>query len=276
MHINSLLLLTTLLALACNPPVQRQKGDKAVMAPPRTQMIFQSSSTALPHNLEEADVRVSSGSIPMVLLPAGSYRMGSTTGEVDERPVHDVSITRPFWIGKHEVTQGQWKAVMGSNPSGFQGDLERPVENVTWEDTQEFLRRLNRMQSEWSFRLPTEAEWEYACRAGTEGMTYGPTDDVAWYGANSGRTTHPVGQKQPNAFGIYDMLGNVWEWCQDYYGPYEAAQQSDPTGLPWGPTRVCRGGCWRGLAGSRAPRRLGYGPSHRDANLGLRLVGTRS
>jgi formylglycine-generating enzyme required for sulfatase activity len=229
----------------------------------------------LPNSLGEVTVRVNQASIPMVQLPAGSYRMGSTAGEVDERPIHEVKITRPFWIGKHEVTQGQWKAVMGGNPSGFLGDLQRPVENVSWDDTQEFLRRLNRMQSEWSFRLPTEAEWEYACRAGTEGVTYGPTDAVAWYGGNSGRSTHPVGQKQPNAFGLYDMLGNVWEWCEDHYGPYGAIPQIDPTGASSGPSRVCRGGCWRGLVGSRSARRLGYGPGHRDANLGLRLVGTR-
>jgi formylglycine-generating enzyme required for sulfatase activity len=146
---------------------------------------------------------------------------------------------------------------------------------VTWVDAQDFLRRLNQLQSKWNFRLPTEAEWEYACRAGTEGDTYGPVDDVAWYGGNSDRTTHPVGQKQPNAFGIYDMLGNVWEWCQDYYGPYEATPQLDPTGAFSSARRVCRGGCWRGPRGSRSPRRLRYGPSHRDINLGLRIVGVR-
>lgn len=272
------------LAFACNPPVQRRTGEKegSLESLQETRIGTRGvtpslpGSINLPHNLGEATVQVSLASIPMVLLPTGSYQMGSTAGEQDEQPVHEVRITRPFWIGKHEVTQGQWKAVMEGNPSGFQGDLQRPVENVTWDDAQEFLRRLNKMQSKWKFRLPTEAEWEYACRAGTEGMTYGPTEDVAWYGGNSGRTTHPVGQKQPNAFGLYDMLGNVWEWCQDNYGPYDAAPQSDPLGASSGPSRVCRGGCWRGIKGSRSPRRLGYGPGHRDANLGLRLVGFRS
>jgi formylglycine-generating enzyme required for sulfatase activity len=278
MRINPILLVATLLTLACTPLVQTRPGkaDRAIDQVKASRSTpHQPSSITLPHNLGEATMRLGKASFSMVLVPTGSYRMGSTAGEVDEQPVHEVRITKAFWIGKYEVTQGQWRAVMGGNPSGFQGDLQRPLENVTWDDAQEFISRLNQRQSEWSFRLPTEAEWEYACRAGTDGDTYGPVDDVAWYGGNSERTTHPVGQKQPNAFGTYDMLGNVWEWCQDYYGPYEAAPQVDPTGASSGAVRVCRGGCWRGPVGSRSPRRLGYGPGHRDINLGLRLVGVQ-
>ncbi len=172
-----------------------------------------------------------------VLLPAGTLQMGSSASEGyhDEQPVHTVHLTRPFYLGKYEVTQGQWQAVMGSNPSLFTGDPNRPVENVSWNDVQEFIRRLNAQEGATLYRLPTEAEWEYAARAGTT-TRWSFGDDASqlarysWYSENAGGQTHPVGQLLPNPWGLYDMYGNVWEWVQDWYdaGYYEVSPAVDP------------------------------------------------
>ena len=159
-----------------------------------------------------------------MLIPAGTFMMGSEKGYADEKPQHRVTISRPFYLGKYEVTQAQWEAVMGNNPSRFDG-RNNPVEQVSWEDVRVFIARLNAHEGHTRYRLPTEAEWEYAARAGsTSAYSFG--DDAArlgqyaWYGDNSGKTTHPVGQKLPNAWGLHDMHGNVWEWVQGWYGDY--------------------------------------------------------
>jgi formylglycine-generating enzyme required for sulfatase activity len=191
-----------------------------------------------------------SASIEMVLVPAGSFSMGSEKGGDDEKPVHKVTISKPFYIGACEVTQAQWEAVMGSNPSGFKG-AANPVESVSWNECQEFIRKLNEKVPGGGFRLPTEAEWEYVCRAGsTTEYCNGDGEEwlgeYAWYDANSGATTHPVGQKKPNGWGVYDMHGNVWEWCQDTgHDSYDGAPSNGSAWeSPAGSLRVIRGGGW--------------------------------
>jgi formylglycine-generating enzyme required for sulfatase activity len=163
-------------------------------------------------------------------VPAGEFLMGSDSPEAsrDEKPVHRVRISRPFRLGRTEVTQELWQAVMGNNPSKFPCGGRYPVEEVVWDDTQAFIRSLNHMLGRDAFRLPTEAEWEWAARAGTTADRYGAADDIAWYLGNSGGQTHPVGQKRPNALGLFDVLGNVWEWCQDCWGDYTDEYQVDP------------------------------------------------
>jgi formylglycine-generating enzyme required for sulfatase activity len=165
--------------------------------------------------------------IEMVLIPSGKYMRGASPGDSeafnDERPPHEVVITKSFYLGVYEVTQSEWQKLMGSNPSHFKG-ARLPVESVSWNDTQEFLGKSK------GLRLPTEGEWEYACRAGTTGSRYGDLDQVAWHGNNSGGTAHAVGSKQPNGFGLHDMLGNVREWCSDWYGAYPGGSEVDPSG----------------------------------------------
>ena len=215
-----------------------------------------------------------------VLIPAGTFQMGSNDSDAydDEKPVHTVRITQPFYLGKYEVTQGQWQAVMGSNPSRFTGDPNRPVENVSWEDVQEFIRRLNSREGGATYRLPTEAEWEYAARAGTT-TRWSFGDDAsqlgryAWYDGNAGGQTHPVGQLQPNPWGLYDMHGNVWEWVQDWYGKYASGTAVDPAGPSSGSLRVDRGGSWVITARRcRSAHRNGVAPGLRDGYLGFRLL----
>jgi formylglycine-generating enzyme required for sulfatase activity len=187
--------------------------------------------------------------IEFVRIPAGEFDMGSESGDSDEKPVHRVRISKAFEMGKYPVTQGQWEAVMGSNPSSFKGP-DRPVEQVSWNDVQVFLEKLNARGDGYRYRLPTEAEWEYAARAGTTGDSATDADAVTWHAKKSGSQTHPVGQTQANAWGICDMLGNVWEWCQDWYGAdyYRKSPGIDPPG-PWsGKHRVVRGGSWSSVA----------------------------
>ena len=211
----------------------------------------------------------------MASIPSGEFQMGSTSsdGDPDEQPVHTVRITKGFWLGKTEVTQGLWQAVMGSNPSKFNYGDNYPADSVSWDDCQAFITKLNLMAGGNPFRLPTEAEWEYACRAGTTGERYGDLDSIAWYESNSGGVTHPVGQKQPNAFGLFDILGNVYEFCQDWYGPYAAGYQTDPTGAASGMYRVDRGGAYVYPARfERSAYRDGFEPGSRNIALGLRLA----
>jgi len=179
--------------------------------------------------------------LDLVLIRPGTFTMGSDEGG-DER-AHQVTLTKPFYLGKYEVTQEQWQQVMGGNPSVFKG-AKNPVENVSWDDCQEFMGKLRKKVPGEAFRLPTEAEWEYACRAGTTGEYAGDLDAMAWYDSNSGGKTHPVGGKKPNAWGLYDMHGNVWEWCADGYGDYPNGAATDPNGPNTGSIRVLRGGSW--------------------------------
>ena len=194
----------------------------------------------------------------------------------DEKPTHKVTLTNDYYIGKYEVTQALWQAVMGNNPSNFNGD-NLPVEKVSWDDCQEFISKLNKMTGK-KFRLPTEAEWEYAARGGkkSRGYQYSGSNnlsDVAWYTSNSGYKTHTVGSKQANELGIYDMTGNVLEWCQDWYGKYSSFSQTNPTGATSGSNRVFRGGGWHGSAWNcRSSCRSSYSPGYRYINLGLRLI----
>lgn len=185
----------------------------------------------------------------MVAVEGGTFTMGATSEQGrdawdDEKPAHKVTLS-DYYIGQTEVTQALWKAVMGSNPSNHKGD-NLPVENVSWNDCQEFIQKLNQLMGK-QFRLPTEAEWEYAARGGRKSRGYkyaggNNIDSVAWYYDNSGYETHPVATKQANELGIYDMSGNVWEWCSDWYGDYQSSSQSDPQGPSSGFSRVRRGG----------------------------------
>jgi formylglycine-generating enzyme required for sulfatase activity len=209
-----------------------------------------------------------------VPIPAGTFIMGSESGEADshERPPHSVTLSRSFYMATTEVTQAQWDAVMESNPSKFRGD-DLPVEQVSWNDAQGFVRKLNTREGTTTYRLPTEAEWEYACRAGTTGGWYGDLGSVAWYEPNSGGTTHPAGQKQANAWGLYDVLGNVYEWCEDWKGAYPSGSVTDPRGPSGGSARVVRGGSWLIHANrARSYFRDFLTPDERREDVGFRIV----
>ena len=213
-----------------------------------------------------------------VWIAAGEFRMGSTSAlaDDDERPVTRVRISRGFWLAKYEVTQSEWQAEMGTNPSQFSGCGSCPVETVSWDDAQEFIRSLNGRAGGSRYRLPTEAEWEHAARAGTAGDRYAPNlDAIAWYGDNSGGRPQPVGRKAPNAWGLHDMLGNVYEWVQDWFGDYPGGAVTDPGGPGSGSARVYRGGSWFGFARfCRAPFRYFISPGYRSYILGFRLLRT--
>ena len=222
-----------------------------------------------------------------VLIPVGSFDMGSPFGEEgrtgDEGPVHKVKIPDEFYLGKYEVTQKQWREVMGDNPSSFRsiyGD-DQPVEGASWNDIQEFVKKINLKEGVNKYRLPSEAEWEYAARAGTTtrysfGDSKSRLGEYAWYDDNSGDTTHPVGQKKPNPWGLYDMHGNVWEWTQDKWHDNYNGAPSD--GSAWesgsGSDRVFRGCSWYDAAGDcTSAVRVGYVPDSRyDVDLGFRLL----
>jgi formylglycine-generating enzyme required for sulfatase activity len=202
------------------------------------------SPVARPGESSGVDPCISSLGMQFVLVPAGTYSMGAQ----GRRQGRQVTISQPFSLGKYAVTQAQWIAIMGTNPSRFPG-ADHPVESVSWDDVQEFIRTLNAREGGSKYRLPTEAEWEYAARAGaTTAYCFGSDarrlDAYAWYAANARGTTHPIGQRQPNAWGLHDMHGNVWEWVQDWYETYPAAPARDPQGPSTGSHRVRRGGGW--------------------------------
>ena len=228
-------------------------------------------------------VRDTATQIEMLLVPPGTFQMGCTIMSNQygcpswEYPVHQVTLTNAFYLGRYEVTQSQWVAKMGSNPSYFQGQSDsasRPVEQVSWNTIQSYL-------SATSMRLPTEAEWEYACRAGTQTPFYnGSTDDstvgaLAWYSLNSGSQTHAVGGKAANAFGLHDMLGNVWEWVNDWYDTYPSSAETNPTGPVSATSRVIRGGGWANVTnGVRSSYRGDVTPGYSDRYVGFRVART--
>ena len=236
--------------------------------------------TPLPGGADEspgnADVAVNSLGMRMVLVPSGSFLMGSPPGQPmrqDEEFPHRVTVTRAFRIAATEVTQAQWQAVMEWNRSQHKGD-DHPVTSVSWTDAREFCARLSEREGV-PYRLATEAEWEYACRAGaTEPVTATERPEEAWYADNSDGTTHPVGLKEPNPWGLYDMLGNVAEWTLDAYGPYPRVEESaDPTGPAEGNSKVVRGGAWRSFAPAvRCAARVGTPVSYQLHYVGLRVV----
>ncbi len=225
--------------------------------------------------------------LELVPVPGGCFQMGDVfgDGETEEAPVHEVCVGG-FLVGKHEVTRGEWKAVMGSDPSRDRCDGDDcPVDGVSWADVQEFLARLNGRSARGGFRLPTEAEWEYAARSGGKRERYSGGEDVgrvAWFAENSGRGNHPVGTRAPNGLGIHDMSGNVWEWTNDWYGVdyYARSPRDNPTGpgAPTGPNvdHVIRGGCRTGEAANERTARRSYGyqrtSSDRGDKIGFRVV----
>lgn len=228
---------------------------------------------------ENRTFTVNGVSFTMVGVKGGTFTMGATSEQTgadsDESPTHQVTLS-DYYIGETEVTQELWQAVMGSNPSGFTGNLQRPVENVSWNDCQTFITKLNALTGE-TFSLPTEAEWEYAARGGNKAQGYlysgsNTIGDVAWYTSNSSSTTHPVKTKQANELGLYDMSGNVWEWCADWYGSYSSSAQTDPVGPSSGSYRVLRGGSWSLTATCcRVANRYYDSPSGAGSDNGLRL-----
>ncbi len=215
--------------------------------------------------------------ITLVLVPPGTFWMGSSETELERRndeALHQVTSSKGFYLSIHPVTQAQWQAVMGSNPSYLYGD-NLPVELVSWDDCQVFCARLGD-----GFRLPTEVAWEYACRAGTttaynNGNTKAYLEQTGWYNTNSSSRTQPVGSKEANAWGLFDMHGNVWEWCSDWYHAdyYSKSSSTDPPGPAVGFSRVIRGGGWHSYAGyCRSASRYRFEPVFRDNSLGFRLA----
>jgi len=238
-----------------------------------------SSKRTVPGFGDAFTVNLNGVKLEMIRVPGGEFTMGSNDGENDEKPPHRVKLSA-FAIGKYEVTQAQWKALMGNNPSHFNTSDDLPVETVSWDDVQEFLGRLREKTGDQRWRLPTEAEWEYAARAGSQGK-YSFGDDeselrnYAWFKSNSNIQPHPVGQLKPNAFGLYDMHGNVWEWCEDWSGLYHSAEVTDPTGPSGGSFQSERGGSFIDSAvGCRSANRYADRPGTRYPYLGFRLLRT--
>jgi formylglycine-generating enzyme required for sulfatase activity len=290
-----------------------QKLDSATAKPTResnTRPAEPESPPPLP-----VEKLTNSAGVMLIHIEAGEFLMGTTKGQVDqlgrmfpdsrreyfdaEQPQHFVKIMRPFFLGIHEVTQRQYKAVMGENPSIFKGLDNLPVENVSWLDAIGFCNKLSERENRAPFyringtkvtvvsgngyRLPTEAEWEYACRAKSTtlypfGDDAGKLNEHAWYASNAEGRTHPVGQKLPNAWGLYDMLGNVWEWCADWYDEkyYAWSPPDDPPGAAKASHRVFRGGSWRNLPRNCRPAgRSGFTPGRRDSLLGFRVAAVK-
>ena len=243
----------------------------------------QSVTVKAGETVEVAEVLTKGGGFEpeLVFVEGGTFTMGCTSEQgVDcyesEKPSHQVTVSS-FQMGKYEVTQAQWRAVMGNNPSSFSGCDDCPVENVSWNDAQAYISKLNQQTGK-SYRLPTEAEWEFAARGGkqSKGYKYSGSNtlgSVAWYADNSSSQTHAEGQKQANELGIYDMSGNVWEWCEDWYGGYSSSSQTNPKGPQNRSFRVLRGGSWNYVAKDcRVSDRRYYYPVYRNSSGGFRLV----
>lgn len=286
----TLLLMLCPIGMAAQSTITRHKPKPAVTKPkpaakpkakpkpaPRRNSTHHSGSTSSTVSLSTELNKLINN---MVYVSGGTFTMGGTSEQGsdaydDEKPTHSVTLSS-YYICKYEVTQALWRAVMGNNPSNFKGD-NLPVECVSWDDCQTFINRLNSYTGR-NFRLPTEAEWEFAARGGNYSRHYKYSgsnyiSDVAWYDGNSSNRTHPVGTKQANELGLYDMSGNVWEWCSDWYGSYSSYSQNDPTGPNSGSYRVNRGGSWRyGAWLCRSSCRFSSSPGLRFNFLGLRLV----
>ncbi len=268
----------TLARAAVPPPPSTKPGTETRLEPP--------STTTISTRREWKDPTTG---MEFIWVEGGTYQMGCGpwTGDCqsNESPEHEVTVSG-FWIGKYAVTQGQWQKVMGNNPSSFKKGDNYPVETVSWDDAKEFIRKLNGKSGN-TFRLPSEAEWEYAARSGGRAEKYAGGSDidaVAWYRANSRKSTHPVGTKSPNGLGLYDMSGNVWQWCEDIYNAeaYKTHQRNNPMSNSGGSSRVLRGGSWFREAtmvrcayrGQWEPASHGFGGHMGGSGLGLRLVKT--
>ena len=230
----------------------------------------------------KGDVKTNQLAMKFVYISAGDFMMGTPNGAPGKRSdeaYHKVVLTKGYYLATTEVTQVQWKQVMGDEPSRFHGDENRPVENVSWTDALAFCKKLGAMDKK-TYRLPTEAEWEYACRAGSKEQYAGGDEksvsEMAWFGKNADKTTHPIGKKNPNAWGLYDMQGNVMEWCSDRFAAYKDGEATDPNSevspderAP----RVIRGGSWqRGMNEMRSAHRFQTNPKKRDDEIGFRVV----
>ena len=286
----------TLRALAC---IELDRADDGILAARALERLGLANSaepkiTRLVANLDRkgwskgktaeerraANRRVADLGLWLIWIEPGEFSMGSGTGDREnERPVTSVAFSRGFWLGQTEVTQAQWEGIMGGNPAFFKGG-SLPVEQVSWDEAMEFCGKLTererargRLPDGYAYTLPTEAQWEYACRAGTTGDYAGSLDAMAWYDKNSDTKTHHVGQKQANAWGLYDMHGNVWEWCADPYGNYPGGGVTDPAGPSSGTNRVVRGGsCFNSAGNCRSAYRDRYYPGNRGSGVGVRLA----
>ncbi len=283
----SLLFLPVVAAGQGRIQIPKKKTETVKPKPKKRKTKRKTSTTSKPQPVAKLTYNTSTGELVygthryrMVYVEGGSFSMGATPEQVDpdddEKPVHRVTLSS-YSIGQTEVPQWLWVAVMGSNPSYWKGN-NLPVEQVSWNDCQEFLGKLNNLTGMF-FSLPTEAQWEYAARGGnrSRGFQYSGSDGlgaVAWYGDNSGgRTTHEVGMKGPNELGLYDMSGNVWEWCHDRYGGYPYNSVTNPKGASTGSNRVYRGGSWNRLPGGcRVANRVSLTPDYRCDDLGFRLA----
>ena len=281
---SSIMMLCMLVTTAFFASCEDDKDESATSSTEVTPSGKEDDNTGGGNDTSEADIEtinVNGVKFQMVKIQGGTFQMGATSEQGSdaydlEKPVHSVTLS-DYYIGQTEVTQELWQAVMGSNPSYFTGDNQRPVESVSWDDCQEFIEKLNRLTGK-NFRLPTEAEWEYAARGGNKSRGYkysgsNNPDAVAWYDVNSGNKTHPVAQKQSNELGLYDMSGNVYEWCQDWYGDYSSNSQTNPIGASNGGFRVLRGGSYfMDRSGVRVSFRSRYMPDCGHFNDGVRLA----
>ena len=268
-------------------PQREEEARKTVVLKEVGGTGFMNGQQDRPKGMEVREIRVGNVQFRMMPVAGGVFRMGADEKQgswaaADEKPLHEVALS-DYYIGQYPVTQGLWREVTGRNPSNNKAGDDYPVENVSWKDCQEFIKKLND-RTGLAFRLPREAEWEYAARGGLKSKDFiysgsDNADEVAWHEGNSslgfwkGRRTHPVGQKKPNELGLYDMSGNVWEWCQDWYGEYTAETQTDPAGPASGRYRVLRGGSyWGNARRCRVSLRFINDPGFRIGSFGLRLV----
>lgn len=267
----------------------RERGVEPKVSESRSPVACPSWAAAVDNDQygQRAMVRVRNVSFNMRFIPKGRFTMGSPTDEKgrypDEGPQHEVTLTKDFWLAETPCTQALWVAIMGKNPSNTKG-LEYPVDQVSWNDCRVFFKALNENVPELVASFVTEAQWEYTCRAGTTQARYGRLSDVAWYSGNASRRegllaifddgkVHCVGERQPNAWGLYDMLGNVNEWCSDWHGSYTAESATNPTGPDTGTSRVARGGWFNGLGSSaRSANREYFMPGRRPLAVGLSLI----